>query len=618
MSEAGLSPAARRLHGLAIGLLVLQLILAAAAQPLIWGGVLLVVMAALKLAESRRAEDLQRAGLAELVTLGLLAVLSPELGTSLLQALTALVVLAALLCQEAGGRRSLLQALVRSLQLGLAALPLLALLFLLLPRLGPLWSVPGQSTSRSGLSDQLNTGTISRLVQDPAPALRISYLEGGPPAMPQRYWRVLVLDRFDGRSWRASPQPTPPRQRRQAGHWITPQQIWVAEPAAVAALPWPGHGLPSDAALTITANGELLDGGEGGTRRRYGLSNLSDRPSAWQLRPPQPIDQSYNPGRNPRLEAIAESWRQQLPPAERIEAARELLTSLPLRYTLAPPTLPERAPLDALLFQTQAGFCEHFASSFTALMRAAGVPARVVIGYQGGEWVPGDGWGSGYLEVRQRDAHAWSEVWLEGEGWRQVDPTAWLAPARIQGGVLAGLGQQPSDLARLAQQPQWWRVLERSWTRLDLAWSRWVLSFDADSQSRVLGRWRDWQGVLLMGGLILLMAPTVWLLQHQPVRLGLDRQRRELDRCLAGLRRLGLTPQPGESLQQFTDRTGRARPELIPALSLLAERYGELRFAGGRRSRDISRALRQAEQELTQQLRRLPRRPVERADLPQR
>ena len=145
------------------------------------------LMAGLKLAESRRGQDLQRAALAELMAVGVLAVIAPELAPSLLQASTAIVVLAGLLCQEAGDRRSLGQALRRSLQLGLAALPLLLLLFLLMPRIGPLWSVPGQSTGRTGLSDQLDTGTISRLVQDPAPTLPLLHtLQDDPSAYVRR------------------------------------------------------------------------------------------------------------------------------------------------------------------------------------------------------------------------------------------------------------------------------------------------------------------------------------------------------------------------------------------------------------------------------------------------
>jgi transglutaminase-like putative cysteine protease len=600
-----LSRQALRLHGLAIALLTLQLLLSLGLSPLAWGGLALVAMAALKLRESRRPADLQRAALAEFVAVGVLTVLQPELAPSLLQAITALVVLAALLCQESGGRASLRQALLRSLQLGLAALPLLVLLFLLLPRLGPLWSSADAGTGRTGLSGDLDPGSISRLVQDPSPALRISWLQGAVPPPDQRYWRVLVLDRFDGRRWSADPLPPARPQRLTAAAAAAAEQIWVAEPSPLAALPWAGRGLPSTPSLSITADGVLLGPSAGGVRRRYGIG-ASAEPPTWRSLPPQAIDRALPPGRNPRTEAIGSGWRT-LPPLQRVEAARQLFARQGLTYTLTPPALPDAAPLDALLFNTRAGFCEHFASAFTALMRAADLPARVVVGYQGGEWVAASAWGPGYLEVLQRDAHAWSEVWLDGAGWVRVDPTGWVAPERVR----AGLSGRAGRLARLLP---FWGGIERSWTQLDLSWNRWVLSFDAAQQRSLLGRWRDWQGVLLMIGMGLALVPAVWWLQRSAGAQRLDRQRQRLDRCLALLSPWGLKPEPGESLPQFCERAGQRLPELRSSLSELAESYARLRFAGatGPGARALHR-WRGAERELVQRLRRRRPGPVEQA-----
>ena len=604
MTPSSLSRPARRLHGVAIALLTLQLILTGGGHPLIWGGLLLTLMAGLKLAESRRGQDLQRAALAELIAVGVLAVIAPELGPSLLQAATAIIVVAALLCQEAGDRRSLGQALRRSLQLGLAALPLLLLLFLLMPRIGPLWSVPGQGAGRTGLSDQLDTGTISRLVQDPGPAARITYLQGSAPPPSERYWRVLVLDHFDGRRWNAPPAPPQRPRRRLAGSGRQPQQIWVTEPSPVAALPWPGLGLPSDPNLLINAEG-VLQGDEGsGWRRHYGLAP-STSPPAWQLKPPQIEELVFPLGSNPRLEAIGRGWAGSLPPTGRVEAARQLFEAQGLRYTPSPPMLPERAPLDALLFSTRAGFCEHFASAFTALMRSAGIPARVVIGYQGGEWVPDDSWGRGYLDVRQRDAHAWSEVWLEPNGWVRVDPTAWVSPQRISSGILASLGDSPSDRARLGAQWAWWGQLEHSWIKLDLAWSRWVLSFDADRQEHLLGTWRLWQGWLLMGGMALALPPAVWWLQRQGRHSLSDADRRRLDQDLSALQVLGLCPERGESVDTFCSQASRSHPSLSPILEEMSRCYQELRFMPNQDREHHRRRLRKISSELRAEVRRL-------------
>lgn len=612
------SPLARRsllLHGLALGLLALQLALTDRSQILFWGAVALVALAGLKLRESRRPPDLRRAALAELIAVGVLAVMNPELGPSLLQAGTALVVLGALLSQEAGGRTSLRQLLTRSLQLTVAALPLLVLLFLLLPRLGPLWSLPGATAGRTGLSDQLDPGSIASLVQDPSPALRVSPLSGSIPPPAQRYWRVLVLDGFDGRRWSSlvapdlrQPAPPPPAQG-------VPWQLWVVEPSPVPQLPWSGAGLPLTPGIRMGDAGELIGPGPGGERRRYTLGRPAG-PSAWRTRPPLPQELQLPRGSNPRLEQLAEQWSRTLPPAARLEAAARFFQSGSFRYTLQPGRLPQRAPLDAFLFESRAGFCEHFAGSFTALMRAAGLPARVVLGYQGGEWIGDAGGTSGYLDVRQRDAHAWSEVWLEGQGLVAVDPTSWVAPNRIAAGVQGGLAGQLDDLRRLGQILPWLRQLEQGWTRLDLAWTRWVLQFDDRSQNglmdRWLGRWRQWQGAVLLGGLAVALVPAVLLLGRRDRGDRRDGLRRQLERSLARLERLGLAPEPGESLEAFVLRGSQEQPELAADLQQLELAYGQLRFGQPAQQPEAKRTLQAAERNLAAQVRRLRQRRVER------
>ena len=595
---------ARHLHQLVLGLLSLQLLLSANQQPLVWGGALLVLMAALKLHESRSRTDLQRVALTEWVTVGLLAMLMPELAPSLLQGLTAVVVLAALLLQEGGGQRSLRQTLARSLQLSLAALPLLMLLFLLLPRLGPLWSVPGGTAGGTGIDANLDLGGISRLVQDPSPALRISWIHGAPPPPPQRYWRVLVLDRFDGRRWSRGPLPIPPARRPPSAPGLIPEEIWVAEPSPLSALPWEGRGRPSDPVLQVSSDGVLVGPAAGGRRRHYGIRTAGGD-LAWRTVPPQPWDLSLPIGSNPRLEALGAGWLSK-PESERVQAAQALFARQQLRYTLNPPALPDQGPLDALLYETRAGFCEHFASAFTTLMRAAAVPARVVVGYQGGEWVEPTALGAGYLEVRQSDAHAWSEIWLEGQGWVQVDPTAWVAPERISQGTTAAL-------VGLAHTNGWWRGLERSWIGVDLAWNRWVLSFDANQQSSLLGRWQRWQGLLLLTGLAVAVVPAVWWLQR-PGASELEPERQQLEKVLALLRQRGLRPNAGEDLPSFCARAGHMLPALRQHLQQLAATYDRLRFAPGGKLPGAGRAWRDALHELAQRLRQLERRPVKRAE----
>ena len=287
--------------------------------------------------------------------------------------------------------------------------------------------------------------------------------------------------------------------------------------------------MPLNPQIRNTAKGELVGPWQTLERRSYGLA-ASDKPPAWQRLPPTRSDLNFAAGSNPQLEALALGWRQQLPPAERLAAAQALFQGQPFRYTLQPPALGDDAPLDQFLFGTRAGFCEHFASAFTDLMRAAGVPARVVVGYQGGSWVPASLWGRGYLEVLQQDAHAWSEVWLADQGWVRIDPTAWVAPARIRGGLRSGLAGQWADLGLLRQGLPWLRPLTRSWTNLDLAWSQ-LLHYDQASQDelmrRLLGPFRSWQGMVLVVGLGLALALDVGILGLLRPTPRQDQQRRQ-------------------------------------------------------------------------------------------
>jgi protein-glutamine gamma-glutamyltransferase len=303
----------------------------------------------------------------------------------------------------------------------------------------------------------------------------------------------------------------------------------------------------------------------------------ADAASAWQRQPPAAADLELPRGQNPRLEALATDWMQQAPAtgpraaAARLAAAERWFRRQPFRYTLQPGTLPPRAPLDAFLFERREGFCGHFASAFTALMRAAGVPARVVSGYQGGAWVQPLG-GTGYLELRQADAHAWSEVWLAGEGWRRVDPTTWV-PA----------GAEARGRERLAAGPLLW--LQRQWWGLDLAWSRLWLGFDRQGQAellrRLLGERQAWAGALALSGTALALAVGVavlaWLRRHGSPTAA-DPWRRELDRALKSFAARGMAPQAGETLPAFAARLERRWPALANELGSFVGLYQWQRF----------------------------------------
>jgi hypothetical protein len=325
-----MSRAAAPLQWLTMGLLALGLLGLSPALSLSLLAFGLAVLTALKLREARRLEERRVVALLQLVCAGLLAALRPELGPSLLQGLAILMALAGLLALELGAGPDWKALLRRSLQVLVAALPIALVLFLLLPRLMPFSNLgTGHGMgAMTGLSDSMDPGSIARLAVSREAAARVAFpLGGGPPPLEQRYWRVLVHERFDGRSWRSNApqfprppagQPTsPPPPPAAPGEGL---QLWLVEPSGLAAVPWSGAGRPRSADLTLKRSGELLDRAPGSQRRVYALSRTADQDD-WRTQPPGPIDLVLPRGENPRLEALAAPWGRLGSNRERLNAA---------------------------------------------------------------------------------------------------------------------------------------------------------------------------------------------------------------------------------------------------------------------------------------------------------
>ncbi|MEB3323651.1 MAG: transglutaminaseTgpA domain-containing protein, partial [Synechococcaceae cyanobacterium] len=425
----------------------------------------------------------------------------PELGPSLLLALASLLALAGLLGVETGAEGRSGELLKRGLQLLLASLPVALALFLLLPRLDPFVSLPGSSGrgAVTGLDTTLEPGAIATLVASEAPAARVAFPAGGPPPQAERYWRVLVHDRFDGRRWTIAEEPGTVARGVEPARIL---ELWLEEPSGLEAVPWSGEGLPRGREVSVGSRGELRHRGSSARRRVYTIGEAAD--SGWRARGPSREDLALPPATNPRLRALAADWARLASPEQRLAAAERWFRQRPFRYTLQPGTLPRQDPLDAFLFERRQGFCEHYASATTALMRAAGVPARVVSGYRGGTWVEPLG-GEGYLDLRRSDAHAWSEVWLGDRGWVRLDPSAWIG-ASATGGNAAGDFDTDARPAAAAGLFSW---IRRQWWGLDLAWTRLWLGFDQEAQAALLRRLLgDAQGAL---GLLLVALLAVSL-----------------------------------------------------------------------------------------------------------
>jgi transglutaminase-like putative cysteine protease len=470
-------------------------------------------------------------------------------------------------------------------------LPLALAAFWLFPRIAtPLWGVPERAMARPGLSDSMSPGAWVDLLNDDSTALRVQFF-GATPAVSQMYWRGPVLLNFDGRTWtqsgwmRALP-PAPVEHQRVA--WDYELEVEPTDRRQLVALELP-IAAPNGAQLSLD----------------YGL--YVPRPlsalTRWRMQsaPPRRFEPELKhtlrqlalqlpPGYNPRTLALARQWRREAGNDDAAIAQRALrMIRSDFAYTLATPLL-GRNSVDEFLFDYKEGYCEHFSSAFVVLMRAAGIPARVVTGYVGGYRNPI----GGYWQVRRSDAHAWAEVWLAGRGWVRFDPTAAVAPERIYdtlgdrapagGGILDAL----PGFVPMRNAGDW---LRRGWNDL-------VLGFDATRQQRLLqslgvpdiGSGRLVALFVLAASLALLW--MIWLTARA------ERERdpvlRAWHRLGARYARIGLGREPHEPAGPWAARVLAVRPQSV-ALTALSARFTEWRYAhldGGHPPRELVRDLR--------------------------
>lgn len=473
------------------------------------------------------------------------------------------------------------------------ATPFMLALFVLFPRVqGPLWSLPADAYGGvSGLSENMEPGSIAHLSLSDGIAFRAEFT-GTPPRHSQLYWRGPVLTRFDGRTWHVMPTAS----RESLPYAVSGAPIRYAltlEPhnkTWLFALDFPGVLPPGS---TLSSDFRLLSKAPVHARLRYETRSYpdtfvgqNDTQASLKLALQLPS------GVNPRARALAQQWRAETQNDEDIvKRMLDLYRRQVFRYTLQPPLLGENS-VDEFLFETRRGFCEHFASSFVFTMRATGIPARVVTGYQGGELNPV----GGYLVVRQADAHAWAEVWLPGQGWRRVDPTAVSAPSRIDTGLASAIPSgEPLPLLMRADLG-WLRDLRFRWDAVANAWNQWVLGYNTERQQEVLRhfgmRAPDWpQMTAALAALtgILMLGLAAWMLRRHVRR---DPVQCAWSRLSQRLARFGLARHAWEGPNAYAERIARARPDLAQDIALIARLYVALRYGSAHNPPD-GRAARQ-------------------------
>lgn len=545
------------------------------------GIALLVVFLALKLLELRAARDaVATALLCYFLVFGQF-LFTQTIPTALVACLTVLITTTALLA--AGDDRPAPGRQLRRAGLMLAqALPFMLLMFLLFPRVqGPLWGIPQDRFSAvSGLSDTMSPGSIARLSQSDAIAFRVQF-KGAIPPQSQLYWRGPVMPSFDGRSWRVA------------------QTL-----SAYQEVPYMGRGAPVDYEVTLEPHGKFWlfalelpatlppDSGLTGDYQPLARQAVRTRTKYAQRAWPEAIAGESEAPRvlrdalalpkdgNPRIRAIGEAWRTQYgaDSAAILAAAETLFNRQLLIYTLNPPLLGANM-VDEFLFDSKRGFCEHFAAAFVFTLRAAGVPARIVAGYQGGEVNPVDG----YLVVRQYDAHAWAEAWIAGRGWVRVDPTAISAPSRINSNFASAVpaGEALPFLAR--HDLAWLNELRYRLDAVTNGWNQWVLGYNPQRQRDFLTGlglgdpdWRSMTAVLSILCGAVMLGLTAWVLRNRP----------RVDPALAAwltftarLARRGIAWRSWEGPLAFAGRAAAQIPPHAERIHEIAALYARLRYA---------------------------------------
>ncbi|MEO8459091.1 MAG: DUF3488 and transglutaminase-like domain-containing protein [Dokdonella sp.] len=453
--------------------------------------------------------------------------------------------------------------------------------FLLIPRLSsPIWGSPGgDNLSRVGLSERMQPGSMTDVLLDDSPAFRVTF-DRAPPPKSDLYFRTIIMWDFDGSTWtrgaaRMAPQPEIIADASDSFNYtetLEPsQQRWI--PALDVPLAAPettrldsDRSVVADQPVTQPRQIELR------SATRYQLApTLSPGERARALALPIGFD--------PRSVALARSWRNSdsrdtpIKDGSVIQSALQLFNAS-FHYTLSPPLL-GRESIDEFLFDTRAGFCEHYSSAFVFLMRAAGIPARVVTGYQGGWWNDS----GNYLLIRNSDAHAWAEVWLEGSGWVRVDPTAAVSPDRVE------LGAASVNDAGAWYQSSWLRSLRNSVDGVSRLWTTTIVQFNALRQRQLfkpfgIEKADQHQLLIALIGILLtlLTAATIWALRQGSPQSG-DRLDRVWYTFRRRLSRAGFEQPVQQGPLDYLDRVQASLHEQSKPIESVIRRYVALRYA---------------------------------------
>jgi transglutaminase-like putative cysteine protease len=444
----------------------------------------------------------------------------------------------------------------------LLSIPLTVFLFFILPRLGPLWSlnIPTKS-GVVGLSNSMSPGDVSELGKSDELAFRVKF-EGDVPPINERYWRALILDYYTGETWDSrytteidwalSRQSLSEPSYRYEVISEAHEQRWLFALAG---------SLPLQRDIGVTEDGLLKNKYKALNTFQYrapapmtggGIQTQSGRDF---LRPleRQAYLQLPNPNLNRKAQMLSKEIKSQARGAlEFLDGISRFYRSQSYFYTLSPGVLSSDSRIDEFLFDTQAGFCAHYSGSLVYLLRSAGVPARVVLGYLGGE-LNNVG---GYYSVYQYDAHAWVEMWVENEGWMRVDPTGWVSPERVESGMERAVSQ---EFVGFKTSSQWIKNMRQQFQALNFYWNEWMLNYKGSKQQEFLdsifGKRDAFSLFLTMSGIFIGLLSFIFLIVMGGRVFSRDtRQIRFFNDYLKKLNRLGLDVNNAMTFMQIEAR----------------------------------------------------------------
>ena len=558
----------------------------------------------LKAFELKARSDFYQLLLLGLFVLASSLIFRQDLAFSLITLVLLIINLAVLLQFFSSEKTFLINIKVMAIILGQSAI-LAVVLFLVFPRLSPFWQMPRAKSAETGLSDTVKPGDIANLSRSTKLAFRADFGQQSIPNYSQLYWRAMVLEHYDGRQWTRIKSSSNHRDRQSSNKDfrvnsndtdIFPLNYQVTvEPsfqkylfALAPAVVLNNNGdIRAQADYTFTSSKVITQA------KSYRLSSYLSAPLSLELsQESRTLNLNYPQGSNPRLEQMALQLQHNYPEAQsRAQAVLSRINKQNYSYTLKPPLLINNS-LDQFFFDTQAGFCVHYASAFTFLMRASGIPARLVTGYLGGEYNGTNNTdqmaNKGHLSIYQYDAHAWSEIWVQDKGWIRVDPTGAVDPQRVNSGLSNELLQEQSslnnELFSLYQLKNiaWLNSLRLQFDALDYQWTRWVIGFTSKQQYNLLKQlfcnMASWKFALIIALALVISMSALMLFLHLVNRTTTNKQSLSswqliYQKALGQLAKQGMIKPVAMTVNDFAKQVREQYPELAIVFTRLSASY---------------------------------------------